>query len=79
MPASPHSLNDRVLHVLRVHGPMTAADIADALGLDRLPVRQALGRLRERGLVRLAGMVARRSPHWGGDRPAGIWEAVPSE
>ena len=58
---------------------MAAADMAEALGLDRLPVRNALSRLRQRGLVCLAGMVARHSPHWGDDRPAGMWEAVPTE
>ena len=58
---------------------MTPADIAAALSLERFAVRNALTRLQKRRLVRVAGMVARRSPHWGGDRPAGIWEAAPTE
>ena len=73
----PASLQDRVLHVLRAHGRMTAADIAEALGLDHYPVRQALSRLRERGLVRVAGM-AGHAPRWGGGPPS-IWEAIPAD
>ena len=68
-----------MLDVLRAHGPMTAAEIAEALGMDRVSVRPALGGLRERGLVRIAGMAARRAPRWGAGGPASIWEAVPAD
>ncbi len=78
MPASLASLDDRVLHVLRAHGPMTPADIAEALGVDRLPVRHTLSRLRKRRLVRVAGVVGRPTQRWGGS-PPGIWEAVPTD
>ncbi len=77
MPASSNPLDDRVLHVLRARGPMSAADIGGALGLDRYPVRNALQRLRDRGLVRTAGAPS-RAPHWGGGPPS-IWEAIPAD
>ena len=54
-------------------------DIAEALSLGRYPVRHALDRLRGRGLVRVAGMAARRAPRWGEGGPVGIWEATPTE
>ncbi len=66
-----------MLHVLRAHGPRAASDIAEALDLDRYPVRHALSRLRERGLVRVTGM-AGRAPHWGGPPPS-IWEAISAD
>ena len=78
-PTTPGSVDDRVLHVLRTHGPMTAEEIAEALGQDRFPVRYALERLRGRGLVRVAGMAARDASQWGEGGPVGIWEATPTE
>ena len=77
MPASPASPDDRVLHVLRAHGPRTASDIAEALDLDRLPARNGLSRLRERGLVRVAGMAGHRPSEAHG--PPSIWEAIPAD
>ena len=79
MSASSSPLDDRVLHALRAHGPITAADIAVALGLDRFPVRRALSRLQKRGLVRTAGPAPRLAPHWGGRSSLSIWEAVPAD
>ena len=78
-PGSPGSVDDRVLHVLRARGPMTPADIAKALSLDRFPVHNALHRLWKRGLVRVAGMVDERGPQWGGGGRPSIWEAVPAD
>ena len=72
------SLDERVLEVLRAGGPMTAAQIGAALGLDRLPVRRALVRLRNRGLVRLAGM-DHSSPALAAGGLPGLWEAAPAD
>ena len=64
-----------MLEVLRDGGSMTAARVGAALGLDRLPVRFALNRLRQQGLVRLAGMDHDANAQARGGHP-GIWDAV---
>ena len=66
----------RVIRQLREQGPASAAELAGAIGLDRLAVRRALNRLRPRGLVRMAALRAARTG-WGASGFAGVWEAVP--
>jgi predicted ArsR family transcriptional regulator len=77
LPGGP-DLDERVLRTLRQRGPLTGAEIGVAVGLDRMAVRHALLRLKGQGLVRVAGMAARRTgaAEAMGGRP-GIWEAVP--
>ena len=72
------ALDVRVLAVLRARGLLTAAQIGEALDLDRLPVRRALVRLQERGLVRLAGVDHDEASARAGVGAPGIWEAVPA-
>ncbi len=71
------SLDARVLDTLQAHGPASPVEIGRVLGLDRYPVREALGRLQRRGLVQPAG---RTEPGrtWGIKAPLVIWEASPA-
>ena len=77
MPEADSSLHARVLAVLRSGGLLTAAQIGEELGVDRLPVRRALVRLQQRGLVRLAGMDLGANTKALGGAP-GIWELAPA-
>ena len=77
-PGRANPLDDRVLTVLRERGQMTHVQLGEALGVDRLAVRQSLSRLQARDLVRFVGTTdAQRN--WGTSAPESTWEAVPQE
>lgn len=70
--AKRHDTHAQILATLRDHGPATADEIADRLGLDRLYVRPRVSELRATGRVRDHG-TRRKNP---GGRTATVWEAV---
>ncbi|MFI7482044.1 RNA-binding domain-containing protein [Kocuria sp. M1R5S2] len=62
----------RVLHLLRLEGPSTTADIAGELGSARAQLRADLHRMAEQGLVEVRGTGRGRSFHL----PPGFYETV---
>ena len=70
------TLDACVLQALRTHGPSTPTDLGRALGVNVVPVRSALARLRRQGLVQPTGAPA---PLGAGGNGAllPLWEAAP--
>jgi len=66
------STQDNLAQLLRVHGPLTAAELAEYLGISTTAVRQHLDRFRAEGLVEVADL--RR----GRGRPQQIFALTPT-
>jgi predicted ArsR family transcriptional regulator len=67
-PGSPEHTRNRVARVVLEHGPLTAADVAERLGLTPAAVRRHLDALEDAGLVRARDPL--RSATRGRGRPA---------
>ncbi len=50
------STRDQIIHILRIHGPQTAADLAQRLGVTPTAVRQHLEQLVAEGLIEVNGL-----------------------
>jgi predicted ArsR family transcriptional regulator len=64
---TPDSSRQRILHLLKMEGPRTAAQLADSLGITPMGARQHLAILHEEGLVQ--SVEQRQSV----GRPAHVW------
>ena len=71
----PDQLTNSLLDTLRRNGPLTAIELAEALGVHPFGVTQALRRLAAKGLVVSAGTQVGRSTYFGRATRVAVWQA----